>query len=113
MSSFQTPDVNHEENWWHLSMLAYCQLYLAAPLAHQLPRPWDAKKISSPSTLLSPSAVQRDFARIINEIGTPAKPPKPRGISPGRRKGVKLQPRKALNIIFKSKKEVIIQAKSL
>jgi hypothetical protein len=113
MSSFQTPDLNHEENWWHLTLLAYCQLYLAAPLAHHLPRPWDAKKLSSSSTHLSPSAVQRDFARIIKEIGTPAKPPKPRGISPGRRKGVKLLPRKTLKIIFKSKKEAINQPNSL
>ena len=111
MSSYQTPDVDHEENWWHLTMLAYCQLYLAAPLAHQLPHPWEAKKLSSSSSLLSPSAVQRDFARIIKGIGTPAKAPKTRGISHGRRNGVKLLPRKTIKIIFKSKSEVINQAK--
>ena len=112
MSSFQTPELQHEENWWHLTMLAYCQLYLAAPLAHHLPRPWEPTKLSSSSTLLSPSAVQRDFSRIINEIGTPATAPKPRGISPGRLSGVTLAPRKSLKVIFKSKKEVIYQAKS-
>jgi hypothetical protein len=113
MSSFQTPDLNHEENWWHLTLLAYCQLYFAAPLAHQLPRPWEAKIIASSSKLLSPSAVQRDFTRIIQEIGTPAKAPKTRGISKGRRKDVKLLQRKPLPIIFKSKKEVIKQTKLL
>jgi hypothetical protein len=113
MDSYQTPDVEHEENWWHLTLLAYCQLYLAAPLAHHLPRPWETTKLSSSSTLLSPSAVQRDFARIINEIGTPATAPKPRGISPGRRPGVTVAPRKTLKVIFKSKKEVINQAKSV
>ena len=116
MSSFQTPDVDHAENWWHLTLLAYCQLFLAAPLAHHLPSPWEAKKpisSSSPASLLSPSAVQRDFTRIIQQIGTPANPPKTRGISPGRRKGVKLLPRKTLKIIFKSKKEVINQAKQI
>jgi hypothetical protein len=110
MSSFQTPDSQHEENWWHLTMLAYCQLSLAAPLAHKLPRPWEAKNISTSSTLLSPSAVQRDFARIIRQIGTPAKPPKLRGKSNGRRSGVKLLQRKSLPIVFKSKKEIINQA---
>ncbi|MCP4165316.1 MAG: hypothetical protein GY759_05400, partial [Chloroflexi bacterium] len=29
----------------------------------------------------------------IRQLGTPAKPPKPRGISPGRRKGMKLPKR--------------------
>jgi len=111
MSSYQTPDLDHEENWWHLTLLAYCQLFLAAPLAQRLPRPWESKSISSSSALLSPSASQRDFARIIQAIGTPAKPPKPRGISHGRRKGVKLLSRKPLKIIFKSKKEVFNLAK--
>jgi len=102
MSSFQTPILDHEQNWWHLTLLAYCQLYLAAPLAHHLPRPWEAKSIPSSSTLLSPSAVQRDFFRIIQQIGTPAKAPKLRGKSSGRRKGVTLLKRKSLPIVFKS-----------
>jgi len=110
MSSYQTPELDHEENWWHLTLLAYCQLYLAAPLAHQLPRPWESKNISTSSSLLSPSVVQRDFTRIIHQIGTPAKAPKLRGISIGRKKGVTLLPRKPLPIVFKSKKVVIKQA---
>lgn len=108
MSSYQTPNVDHEENWWHLTMLAYCQLYFAAPLAHQLPRPWEAKKTVMASQLLSPSLVQRDFSRIIQQIGTPANSPKTRGISKGRCKGVKLLPRKPRKIVFKSKKEAVL-----
>ncbi len=113
MSSYQTPELDHEENWWHLTTLAYCQLFLAAPLANRLPRPWESKIISNSSSPfpLSPSVVQRDFTRIIQQIGTPAKAPKLRGISKGRRGGVKLPPRKTLKVIFKSKKEVINQAK--
>jgi DDE superfamily endonuclease len=109
MSSFQTPDSEHEENWQHLTLLAYFQLYLAAPLAHRLPRPWESKNIPASSALLSPSAVQRDFARIILQIGSPAKAPKLRGISKGRRLGDKPLTRKWLPIVFKSKKEVICQ----
>lgn len=113
MSSFQTPDSDHEENWWHLTLLAYCQLFFAAPLACLLPRPWEAKispDAAASAALLSPSAVQRDFPRIIAQIGTPALAPKPRGLSPGRLLGLALPPRKASPIIFKSKKEVIIHA---
>lgn len=113
MSSFQTPVLEHEENWWHLSMLAYCQLFLAAPLAHQLPRPWESKNILISSALLSPSAVQRDFTRIIREIGTPAKPPKLRGKSNGRQVGTILLTKKLQPIVFKSQKAVITQASLL
>ena len=28
MDKYQTPDVEHEENWWRLVTLAYLQLYL-------------------------------------------------------------------------------------
>ncbi len=39
--------------------------------------------------LNSPTLVQRDFARIIQELGTPAQQPKPRGHSPGRHPSVR------------------------
>jgi hypothetical protein len=110
MSSFQTPDSQHEENWWHITLLAYCQLYFAAPLACHLPRPWEAKSLSSSSSLLSPSTVQRDFVRIIKEIGSPAKSPKNRGISLGRLIGTKLLPRIPLKVVFKPKHSLIISA---
>jgi hypothetical protein len=109
MSAYQTPELEHEENWWQLTRLAYIQLYLAAPLAQRLPRPWESKSVINPSTLLSPSAVQRDFARITRQIGTPADPPKLRGISPGRRSGDQQTPRPWQPIVFKSKKEVLSQ----
>jgi hypothetical protein len=109
MCSFQTPDSEHEQNWQHFVMLAYFQLYLAAPLACRLPRPWEPQNIPASSALLSPSAVQRDFPRIIQHIGTPANAPKLRGISNGRHVGHKPVARKWLPIVFKSKKEVISQ----
>lgn len=39
MNSFQTPDVEHEENWVQLSQLAYIQLWAARDLVSVLPRP--------------------------------------------------------------------------
>ena len=112
-SSFQTPNTQHEENWWQLTALAYFQLFLAAPLAQRLPRPWEPKKLPASSSLLSPSLVQRDFPRIIRHFGTPALAPKPRGISMGRSPGIFLIARKVAPIIFKSKKKVVSQSSLL
>jgi hypothetical protein len=113
LSCYQTPDTDHEENWWQLCQLAYVQLFLAAPLAQRLPRPWDAKNISNSAALLSPRAVQQDFSRIICQIGTPAKAPKLRGKSIGRQSGVILPKRKWRPIVFKSKKEVFSRSSRL
>ena len=41
MTQFQTPDVEHEENWIRLVMLSYVQLWAAKELATHLPRPWE------------------------------------------------------------------------
>lgn len=40
MTAFQSPEVEREENWWQIVQLAYTLVWLAAPLAQQLPRPW-------------------------------------------------------------------------
>ena len=99
--------------------LAYVQLWLTRCLAEAIPRPWERylpqfqtqskSQASSPSPVFSsqsatrhPSMVQRDFGRIIQEIGTPAKAPKPRGKSPGRTKGDRQKPRKRQKVIKKS-----------
>ncbi len=91
MNSYQTPDVEHEQNWWEIVGLAYVQLYISAPMAQNHPRPWERYlpevKEQKEGVLPSPSMVQRDMPAIIREIGTPAKLPKPRGKSPGRLKG--------------------------
>ncbi|WP_322744799.1 transposase [[Phormidium] sp. LEGE 05292] len=39
MNSFQTPDVEHSENWVQLTQLAYIQLWAARDLVEVLPRP--------------------------------------------------------------------------
>lgn len=41
LDSYQTPDVEHEELWWRLCLLAYVQLYLARTLVPMLPQPWE------------------------------------------------------------------------
>lgn len=104
MAAFQTPEVEHEENWQAFVSLAYVQLWLAREVVEALPRPWEQYLPQPEGQVASPSAVQRDFGRILREIGTPAQPPKPRGNSPGRAKGTRLARRKRHRVIKKGKK---------
>ena len=105
LASFQTPEDAREETWWQLAHLAYAQLWVARYAACHLPRPWERNLPQTKQRLLSPTLVQRDFGRIIRQIGTPAKPPKLRGISPGRRKGIKLPPRPRQKVVVKGQKK--------
>ena len=88
MAAYQTPDVEHEENWLTLVQLATVQLWLARDLAGIRLRPWERYLPQRASGEASPSQVQRDWERIIRLTGTPAQPPKRRGNAPGRAKGV-------------------------
>jgi hypothetical protein len=116
MASYQTPDVEHEQNWWEIVGLAYALLYVQAPLAQNIPRPWERylPQVKEPKSanLPSPSMVQRNLPRIIRLIGTSASFPKPRGISPGRAKGYSPGRRERLPLIIKGKKSDKIHARS-
>lgn len=102
LASFQTPEDVREEKWWQLVHLAYAQLWMARHVACSLPRPWERNLPAMKKGLMSPTLVQRDFDRIIRQIGTLAKPPKPRFISSGRPKGTKLPPRPRKKVVVKS-----------
>jgi len=41
MDAYQTPETQHEENWWTLVQLAYLQLWVAREQVCKLPRPWE------------------------------------------------------------------------
>lgn len=105
LSSYQTPEARHEENWWEIVGLAYNQLYLAAQVAQNLPYPWERYlpnfKQKALNGMKPPSLVQRDMARILDEVGTPAEPPKRRGLSPGRIVGYSPGKRERQGIILK------------
>ncbi len=103
LTRFQSPEVKREEHWWQLAHLAYAQLWMARHVAVALPNPWERYLPTMTHRSLSPTLVQRDFARIIRHLGTPAQPPKPRGYSPGRRKGMKPPPRPRCNVVTKTK----------
>ena len=102
----QTPDVEHEEAWWKLVLMSYNQLYLARELAENMPNPWEKylPEFKSSRAEKSPTQVQKNFGRIIREIGTPAKPPKPHKKSLGREKGQTQNKRKRYPVVVVSKK---------
>lgn len=103
MASYQTLDVEHEENWLQIVALANGQLWFARNLAQSLPRSWERYLSEVEGKTASPSTVQRDMERIIRQIGTPAAPPKPRGKSPGRAAGELQSPRVRHPVIKKGK----------
>ncbi len=110
MSSYQTPETEHEENWQEIAGPAYVNLFTSGSLAVRLPYPWERWlpdfKEPDPVTLPSPSMVQRDPPRIIQEFGTPAGLPEPRGKSPGRQIGESPGRRDRIPVVKKGKKAV-------
>ena len=106
MGRYQTPVVEHEENWLDIVGLAYFQLWMASPLARTLPRPWERYSIPKDnSNLPSPSTTQRDLERIIRQVEKLPSPPKPRGKSPGRQPGHSPGKRSKREVVFKGKKQ--------
>lgn len=103
-AAYQTPDLEHEENWLTVGQLATVQLWLAREVAGIRLRPWERYLPQRTSGVASPNQVQRDWERIIRQIGTPAKLPKRRGKSPGRAKGTQPGRRQRQPVVKKDKK---------
>jgi hypothetical protein len=82
-----TPRVRHPEQadrWSWLMVAAYLQLRLARACVVDRRLPWEKHY---PQGKLTPYRVRRAVLALLPELGTPAKPPKPCGRSPGRPKG--------------------------
>jgi hypothetical protein len=101
LAAYQTPELEREERWWQLTHLAYLQLWVARETATNLPRPWERNLPQQKNKTISPTMVQRNFEQLISQFGTPAKIPKPRGKSPGRRKGFQPEPRQRRKVLKK------------
>jgi hypothetical protein len=103
LNHFQTPETQHEENWWQLAHLVYLQLWVARTYASSSPRPWERSLPAMKDPLPSPASVQRDFERIIRPFGSPASSPKRRGYSPGRAIGSLYTRREPVPVVYKGK----------
>ena len=82
-----TPRVRHPEQadrWTWLVVAAYTQLRLARAHVADLRLPWERRYEAG---RLTPIRVHRAVSSLLVHLGTPAKPPKPCGRSPGRPKG--------------------------
>jgi hypothetical protein len=82
-----TPRVRHPEQadrWTWLVVGAYTQLRLARTYVADLRLPWERRYDAG---RLTPIRVHRGVSALLAHLGTPAKPPKPCGRSPGRPKG--------------------------
>ena len=84
----QFSSLQASERWSDLMPLLSWQLWLAREDCIDHPLPWQSLQDS-----LSPGRVAQAFASILAAIGTPARPPKGRGKSPGRAKGHQPSPR--------------------
>lgn len=72
------------DRWTWLVLVAYTQLRLARACVADQRLPWERQL--EPSQL-TPYRVRRRFWTLLAQVGTPARPPKPCGRSPGRPKG--------------------------
>ena len=82
-----TPRLRHPEQadrWTWLVVAAFTQLKLARACVADRRLPWERRY--SPGHL-TPIRVHRVVSALLAKLGTPAKPPKPCGRSPGRPKG--------------------------
>jgi DDE superfamily endonuclease len=82
-----TPRVRHPEQadrWTWLVVAAFAQLRLARTYVEDLRLPWERRYYAG---RLTPIRVHRAVSALLAHLGTPAKPPKPCGRSPGRPKG--------------------------
>jgi hypothetical protein len=84
---WSTPRVRHPDQadrWTWLVLAAFTQLRLARACVADQRLPWERRYDTG---RLTPVRVHRVVSALLAHVGTPAKPPKPCGRSPGRPKG--------------------------
>jgi hypothetical protein len=91
---FQRPETG--DTWTYLIMLAHWILFLARPLVTDTPLPWQKKQ-----DRLTPQRVRQSLKPIFVLIGSPARPPKTRGKSPGWPKGRRRTPKLRHQVVKK------------
>ena len=86
------------ERWSQIVAVVHNHLVLARPQVPAVLRPWETTQRDP-----SPQQVRRAMAKIVAQVGTPARPPKPRGKSRGRPKGTVIRPAPRFGVVYKSK----------
>jgi hypothetical protein len=101
----------HEEKFVQVVALAYAQLYLARFEVDRLVRPWERYKPAPVNQhAATPAQARRGYARLFARMGTLARPPQPRGKSPGRPQGYRPPLRPDCPVVKKGKKGARVAA---
>jgi DDE superfamily endonuclease len=88
------------DRWSWLLALGLWQLWLAREIVADRRLPWER---AGPTERLSPGRVRRAFPGLLARLGSPARPPRRRGISPGRRPGDRPGPRERQPVARRAK----------
>lgn len=99
----QMPTLGASVNWVWVVAFAYTQLLLARPLVKPEVRPWDPRSRRT-SAVLTPGQVRQAWPAFSHGLGTPARPPRPSGKSPGRVPGFRPKPRQRFPVVSKRQK---------
>lgn len=94
----RTPE--QTERWTQIVACAHNQLVLARPLVSGIYRPWETRR-----SVVTLTQVRRAMPTILTQVGTPARPPQPRGKAPGRLKGFHPKPAARYPVIRKTSKK--------
>jgi len=94
----RTPE--QTERWTQIVACAHNQLVLARPLVAGIYRPWETRH-----AVLTLAQARRAMPTLLTQLGTPARPPQPRGKAPGRAKGFHPKPAKRHPVIRKTSKK--------
>ena len=112
LDAFQTPAVEHEQQWWQMAPLAYLQLYLARTEITSVPQPWETYlphyRVAQKEA--SPSQIKKCFDLVLDQIGTPAHAVLATQAGHGRAPGHVQPTRQDHPIIFKTVKQETDQA---
>jgi len=84
------------DTWTWLVALAHGMRFLARPVVQDRPLPWQKAQ-----SRLTPQRVRQSLGAMFLQIGTPARPPKPRGKSPGWPKGRPRTPKERHQVVKK------------
>ena len=87
------------ERWSHIIAMAHNHLVLARDLVEAELRPWESKQRKP-----TPQQVRRGMHPLLTRLGTPARPPKPRGKSKGRVIGANVKKAQRFAVIRKRPK---------